>query len=329
MSENDYGAFNTTLRFYENQLLTQADYQDLLQMDNLEDVTAYLKKRWQWTGNAKDKKESKSVSALIENRSRRILNWLVEQAPEPAIVEWLLLPNTYHNIKVLYKQHLIQQKDATSISWPSFYPIYQIRQALDPEEPNPLPGIYQAFIQRLQTEYGIKQKFNHLNIMTDRAVNRHRLKSDETIQNETLKQLAVKEVDQSNGLVFMRALEHGMSKQAISALLDDTTVRPKEDWLGLCDMKASDRQATLIEWFDGENQLTKDSAISDWEQFFKYQMGQLLSQAKMEVFGPLPMVAYYYALDNEKTNLKLIETGINNQIDPQTIQQRMCVYDGI
>ena len=53
-----------------------------------------------------------------------------------------------------------------------------------------------------------------------------------------------------------------------------------------------------------------------------------IKDAKLEVFGPLPIIAYLYAKENEVKNLRLILVGKENNLPISAIRERMRMNYG-
>ena len=49
----------------------------------------------------------------------------------------------------------------------------------------------------------------------------------------------------------------------------------------------------------------------------------LMEEGKYQAFGPMPLVAFMFALEREVTNIRLILVGKDNQIDEEAIRERM------
>lgn len=329
MTELDYGAFNTTLRIYENELLTSGEYDILLQMTSMESLFEHLQKQWQWPFDNTETNAELLFNDMLNERYSQRLKWIIDYAPNPAIVEWILLGDTYHNIKVLFKEYLTKQNYQLALRTPNYYPIYQLRLALSQKGGQRLKGPYQNYINQLFLHDNAKQVLRNLDVITDHAVLHHLLISQEVIEDEHLIAYSKMLVDHANALFFMRAVKQNISRQGLRALLDQITVRPLEDWLSLYQLNQASQYATLIDWFNLSHEINQLETMTQWEQVFKREETQFLAQSRMHIYGPLPMVAYFDAIKNEKKNLKLIATSIRNKIDPLFIKQRMCAYDAI
>ena len=48
-----------------------------------------------------------------------------------------------------------------------------------------------------------------------------------------------------------------------------------------------------------------------------------MDESKYQAFGPMPVVAYIFAIEKEITNLRLILVGKDNQIEEDTLRERM------
>lgn len=329
MSELDYGAFNTTLRIYENELLTSAEYDNLVQMTSIDALVEYLQKKWQQSFDNKETNMDILFNDMLVKQYNQRLGWLIDYAPNPEVVEWMLLADTYHNIKVLFKEHLTKQNYQAALRTPNYYPIYQLRQALSQKEAQHLKTPYQNYINQLFLNDNAKQVLRNLDVMTDHAVLHHLLISQDVIEDEYLKSYSKMLVDHANALFFMRSVKQNISRQGLRALLDQITVRPLEEWLNLYQLNQVSQYATLIDWFNLPYEINQLETITQWEQAFKQQEIKFLAQSKMHIYGPLPMVTYFDAINHEKKNLKLIAASIRNKIDPLYIKQRMCTYDAI
>ena len=117
----------------------------------------------------------------------------------------------------------------------------------------------------------------------------------------------------------------------IKQLLSDEGSLSADDYIQLGNKKA------FLTWFRQINPVSFDLDIRSYEEsietnnfnvrdleyLFDLLIFKLLEKGRYETDGPLPLARYLYGRELEVKNLRLVLTGLDNQIPSQLLKERM------
>ena len=154
---------------------------------------------------------------------------------------------------------------------------------------------------------------------------------ESTFEDERLKQLVELTIDFYNAVTVQRAIRHQKPHSFMTQLLSDEGSLTSAEWIELAE------KGDFASWFSKVNPLEFDAELSTYEE--KMRSGKLtnleleyladlvpfklLEQGRFETSGPLPLARYLLGKELEVKNLRLILTGLTNQLPVEIIKERM------
>ena len=138
-------------------------------------------------------------------------------------------------------------------------------------------------------------------------------------------------IDFYNAVTVQRAIRHQKPHSFMTQLLSDEGSLTSAEWIELAE------KGDLAGWFSKVNPLEFDAELRIYEE--KMRSGKLtnleleyladlvqfklLEQGQFETSGPLPLARYLFGKELEVKNLRLILTGLTNQLPVEIIKERM------
>lgn len=328
MEDTVYGSSNVLIRVYENDLLTRAHFERMLTADSFEEAVNVLRET-PYRNDVDRIKEDKNYDSMFMNELHQTYNEMLDIVPNKDLIELFGLRYAYHNLKVLFKEEITDQ-DLDHLFIPiGRYPIAELRQAVRTGESEVLPQAYMDSINEVKTDYEEYHNVQAVDIILDRRYFTHaRLLADETGE-PGIPELIERYIDYNNLSTLVRGMKQDRTRNFMLTILSSSGSIPKEDLLKLMEKdlnavaqyyKKTDYRQLIDKAVDKETGELSTVKV-DFETDNAYM--EKMREARLESFGPMPVIAYLYAKETEVTNLRLILSGKENGLSADEIRERM------
>ncbi|SFB87181.1 V/A-type H+-transporting ATPase subunit C [Alkalibacterium subtropicum] len=328
MEDTVYGSSNVLIRVYENNLLTRAHFERMLTADSFEEAVNVLRES-PYRNDVDRIKEDKNYDSMFMNELHQTYNEMFDIVPNKELIELFSLRYAYHNLKVLFKEEITDQ-DLDHLFIPiGRYPIAELRQAVRTGESDVLPKAYMDSINEVKTDYEEYHNVQAVDIILDRRFFTHsRLLADETGE-PGIPALIERYIDYNNLSTLVRGMKQNRTRNFMLTILSSSGSIPKEDLLELMEkdlnavaqyFRKTDYRKLIDKAIDKETGELSTVNV-DFETDNAYM--EKMREARLESFGPMPVIAYLFAKETEVMNLRLILSGKENGLTADEIRERM------
>lgn len=332
VTADTYASLNVTVRIQEQALLGKKDYEALIQSPSYEGALALLEST-PYSLN----KETGNVEEGLIKRLQEAYQEAYKFSPHAGVIDLWGLRYTYHNLKVLFKEDYAQRDLSSMYLLLSKEEISSLKQAVTTGHADSLdPIILQAVrsVRRYINETGY---INDISLLLDEAYLNHIASLAPSLENDDLQELVNRFIDLETLALILRAIPQGKGLGFLKATLNAHGTIQVPDLVAALEAKDLDGLFALFQAKDYSEDFAsllegiKNAYLQHKEAFdlldFDRQKNLLISQvlrkASLQAFGPLPVVAYLYFLENEVTNLRLILTAKASHLDTSKIKERM------
>ncbi|API89251.1 V-type ATP synthase subunit C [Marinilactibacillus sp. 15R] len=328
MKDTAYGSSNVLIRVYENNLLNRGHYDRMLAADSFEDAVNVLRET-PYRNDVDRIKEDKNYDTMLMNELHQTFDELFNISPNKALIELFGLRYAYHNLKVLFKEEFTDQELDHLFIPIGRYDISELRQAVRTGDSDILPQPYLDSIHEVQEDYDQYQNAQAVDIILDRRYFTHmRILADETNEPK-IPEMVETFIDFQNLSTLIRAMRQNRTRNFLLTILSSSGSIPKGKLLEIATKDLSSAASSLMNTkYRSIIEASVDSATNeispvkiDFETDNAYM--KIMQNAKLEAFGPLPIVAYIYAKETEVKNLRLILSGKENGVSADGIRERM------
>ncbi|WP_150225777.1 V-type ATPase subunit [Streptococcus constellatus] len=330
MNEKTFGQVNTEISIHESSFLSLAQYEQLLRASTSESRSAALEGT-AYNPNHEQLTDLNTIERFLMKHLFAEYTWAFEVSPTSALVEFFTLKYTYHNLKVLLK-HKATGLNLKHLLIPvGSYSLDMLEQLITTFSTEYCPKLMVDEIEATWAEYQDYQDVRVLEIGMDLAYFKHLKSLEATFEDERLKQLVRLTIDFYNAVTVQRAIRHQKPHSFMTQLLSDEGSLTSAEWIELAE------KGDLASWFSKVNPLEFDAELRSYEE--KMHLGKLtnleleyladlvpfklLEQGRFETSGPLPLARYLLGKELEVKNLRLILTGLTNQLPVEIIKERM------
>ncbi|WP_151620152.1 V-type ATPase subunit [Streptococcus intermedius] len=330
MNDNTFAQVNTEISIHESSFLSPAQYEQLLRASSSESRSAALEGT-AYNPNHEQLTDLNTIERFLMKHLFAEYTWAFEVSPTSALVEFFTLKYTYHNLKVLLK-HKATGLNLRHLLIPvGSYSLDMLEQLITTFSAEYCPKLMVDEIEATWAEYQDYQDVRVLEIGMDLAYFAHLKRLESEFEDERLKQLVRLTIDFYNAITVQRAIRHQKPHSFMTQLLSDDGSLTSAEWIELAE------KGRLTDWFSQVNPLEFDAELRSYEE--KMHLGKLtnleleyladlvpfklLEQGRFETSGPLPLARYLLGKELEVKNLRLILTGLTNQLPVEIIKERM------
>lgn len=334
MKSTDFAGTNARIRVFESNLLKNDQFERMLQSPNFEEALSVLKDT-PYRNDVEELKRTKNYDVLLINELKRMYEELFTISPDPTLIELFSLRYSYHNLKVMLKENLTQN-DFTDMLIPiGKESLSSLKQAVETEKSDELNQEYLNSIQEVKTDYEEYHNVQSIDIILDRRYFTHLKHLAESIGDPKVLDLITMLIDLNNLSTLSRAIKQKRSQNFLTTILSSSGSISKKELIELgtenlvdAGKKLADGQyrEIILNSIDPETQELSPVKL-DLQTDNAYM--EKMKDAKLEVFGPMPLLAYIYAKENEVKNLRLILVGKENNLPIKEIRERMRIIYGL
>ncbi|WP_067836237.1 V-type ATPase subunit [Amphibacillus sediminis] len=329
MKDTDYLGVNTLLRVYETKLLTREDYEKMLRAQDLEEALDVLKST-EYHFDAQAVLENKHFDSFLMNRLRDIYQELFTVTPNSEVIQIFTLRYDYHNAKVLLKQRFTDQ-DLEHLLVPiGKYTLASLKNLIKTEQSQEVNQIMVEGVQAAIEDFNTYGRLEAADVYMDTYYYKHMRAITDRLNNPTITRMADALIDLDNLSNVVRSLNQGKSRSFLHTVLSSSGSISKQaiidaseqgavnvlNQLYLNQPYAEKLTDILVNSKNEINPMVLDKVIDEI-------VYDLMEEGTYQAFGPMPLMAFIFALEKEVTNIRLILVGKDNQIAEEAIRERM------
>lgn len=330
MKAGQFTQVNTTLSVRESQLLTEAQFMQLLQAKDQDTLVTYL----QSTPFALDHEQLTDPDIIEDTIMSNLMSeyqFVLEETPHKEVVDIFLLKYVYHNLKVLLKMKA-RDLDLTHLL---ILPYDEMKSDLEyivaTFESDKYPDILVNSVRATWEDYLTYEDIEAIEVGLDSAYFEHLESLKSHIQDDIAKQVITIKHDFYNIITVKRAFKANRSRSFMYQMMSGFGTKTGKQFIQIVENNE------LHQWFDELNPLVFDHQFDEYSQKMKDNtitiveletLKDLLIHAvvetgQFETEGPLALLRYLHGKEMEAVNMRLILTGRANKLSESHITERM------
>ncbi|MGX7418497.1 V-type ATPase subunit [Carnobacterium gallinarum] len=333
MKDTDYAGTNARIRVFETRLLKKEQFDTMLQAKDFDEAVNVLKDS-PYRQDVERMKETKEYDVLLDNEMQRTFQELFDLTPEPRLIELFSLRYTYHNLKVLLKAKLVGENFDFLLIDIGREPLSALRNAVETGKSELLDPMILAAIADTKAYYEEYQAIQAVDILLDRAYFHHLKAIAVALKVPRIIECIELFIDLSNLSTLSRAVNQKQTQNFLRTILSSAGKIPKEQLLALIteDLTSLPKKLSSFPYESiietATNPETGRLSPVALDLATDNALMAFFQEAKFDIFGPMPMLAYLYAKETEIKNLRLLLVGKNNQLSQTALEERMRINYG-
>lgn len=327
MKTSAYNQLNPLIRIKEMELLSKAQYEQLLTAKTVEEIERLFRN----TIYAPYIKEGflDHFDPILGEERGRFYEWLYDLAPEPEIISIYTSRFTFHNLKVLTKAHVSNQNLDHLFIFDGCYSIEILKSAIQTKKSSELaPLLLEAVIEVFDYLKEAKD-YQAIDIIYDRLFLSYQRQLAEKLNYPEVLEEVEAFIDLTNISTMARGIIQRQHRSFLSAVLSSSGTIPKKDLMNYTDKtlvqfsqyllmtKYSSLIATSL------NAETQALDLIGFERRKDEYLAKKFEKYTVVAFGPLPLLALLHAKELEWKNIRLLLVGKRNNFPVEQLQERI------
>lgn len=333
MQGNEYGPLNVTIRAQENKLLKKGHFDRMIAAETFDDAVNILRETV-YRNDVDEIKETLNYDDMLMSELERVYEEMFVSTPNKQLIELAALRYAYHNLKVLFKEQFSDNDFSDMYINIGRYDISDLRQAVKTSQSDILPEEYMSSISEVKAQLDETNQPHAIDIILDRHYFEHLSSLANQIGEQDIIDLVNQKADFFNISTAIRATRQERTKNFLKVTLTDVGSLDKDKLISSAGLGIAELERFLKS--GSYKRLLESATDSNSNKLSAVKVDQItddaymnkVREARLLPFGPLPSIAYLQAKETEVTNLRLVLTGKENDIDSDIIRERMRLNYG-
>jgi V/A-type H+-transporting ATPase subunit C len=306
------------IRMLENSLLSQKNYEQLVEAKNSAEVFKILSESgYGGEGSINEK----NYEQVLSKRLSRAFSDVVELVPDENFMDVFLLKNDYQNLKVLIKSEISGKDGSEFLVDGGTIPLEVMKEAFTSKNYSSLHGYMSEAIAKAQEEYSKTQSGQSIDVVLDNYTFKDMIDTAGKCDNEYVVKYVNYLIDITNLKNFLRVRNMKKGTSAFSSVYinggsisEDTFLKAFGGDNPSAGLKNCGYDELCSKMADGFTAFEK--SCDDFIMSF-------IKDAKYQSLTMEPMVAYIYAVEMEVKTVRIIISGKINGINTDVVRERL------
>lgn len=332
MKETAYNQINPLIRIKETELLSPAQYEQLLNAESINGLRDILKNTVYGEYLREDFEDN--FEYIYSKEQGKLFEWFYQMAPEPEIISIYTSRFTFHNLKVLTKAEVTGQNLDHLFVEDGHYSLATLKSAIHTRMSSELPEVYMTAVREVLDYLEESSVLQAIDIIYDRSFLTYQRQLAEQLVYEDVVNEITSFIDLTNISTAARGIVQGQTETFLSTVLSSSGNIPKAEYLPYAGQNLEAFTTFAISTKYGEiltpliDSETHTLDLVAFEKIKDDYLTKIFDKANVVAFGPLPLLSYLNAKEVEWKNLRLLVVGKKNHFPVEQLKERMRSVNG-
>lgn len=316
MKDTEYAFAVASVRVKEASLLTKDDFSSLLSAKDSADCIRRLNEKGYQIENA-------DFLPALEQKLKDTWEFIRTILPDEGEVDSIRIKNDFHNLKVSLKALVTESGTDGRFLYPSKYDPEEIKEKVFSRLNDKLP---EELRHADRSAYNILTKTGFAQLgdsVIDRAALEWALAYAKKADHPVMLKLAEVTAAVTDIRVLWRCIRAEKEESFMHRAVCDCSAFHKEEII----RAAGEGKDAFLDFLSHTDYADLGNALKETPESFETLCDErilaVLEDGKTEVFGIPAIVAYYYAVNTEVKNLRILLSGKKNGLPDDKIRERM------
>lgn len=316
MRDTSYAYAVSSVHSLENDLLSESFLNQLIDAPDLKTALTLLADK----GIEVSKEEE--ISGVFQSKMNEMWDYLMSIAPDKKELEFLIVKNDFHNLKVCLKAMVINEKGEKPFIYPCIFEPEKMFNALKERDFGELPEFLR---EQAKQAYEIITSTSD-GQLTDLYIDKNALMAMNDMAEQSGNALAI-EISKLMTVFCDIRIALRASKGQKSDIFYEYAFAPCEDidisMLKNASMKGVEEVFHYIETTPYSYLCEYKDKMAGLEKRCEDDITALLDKARLVAFGAEPLISYYFAYETRIKNMRIILGSKRVGIDKSIIRERI------
>lgn len=331
MKDLDFSSANTLVRIREESLLSRQDMQAILDAQTNEEIRRSLE-RTAYAPYVTDENPVEAVLSGLKEEAYSLFEWALEISPIKELVMYFSLRRSYHNLKVLSKAYILETEAKDLYLSDLVYSVSAMEAAIQTKKSAVLPKLMLDAISDACDGSIQKNEVQIVDVIYDRYYFRHIIETAKKIGNDEILNFTKKSIDLYNISMLIRASKQKRGRTFLTSVLSSEGNIAKSRWIEMRSESLEELTESLLNTpyqKEIEQALRKNENGELLVSATKFDIVRdnsrmtHLQDAKLQVFGPMPLFAFLYSKEIERKNIRIIMKSKRDHLPKRITEERL------
>lgn len=323
----DYTIFAQSIaqiRVYETRMINRAKIEALVEAKDFSECIRLLQDG-QYSKYVAMPSYEEGLKLALEDLYREMYKMI----PVKAVVDVLAARYDGHNIKSLIKGKLAGVDTNGILINAGTITVDSLRYAIKEGNYKEIPEILVDYIVRAFDEYRNTQDPKDIDITIDKGMYKYALDIAKNSKMDYLEEIVRRLIDITNIKTFVRIRAQEKGIEFLERALIDGGYVKRDVFISYVNDSLEKFAGKVVytdysKWAnEGLEEYIRNGDLGKLERYADNFLISTLKEVKLVSFGPEPIVGYILAKENEIKILRIILTGKKNNVNPDTIRERL------
>ena len=254
---------------------------------------------------------------------------VISMVPDETYFDVLLLPNDYHNVKVLLKAEFLEINADDLLIDAGTYPLDELKALVSGRNYSDMSEEMAAGIQSVLETYGTTQDPQVVDLILDKACYRDMSFMARILKMDFINDYLTLKIDTVNLISFARARQMKSTREFFSKIFIEDGNVPEEVFLD-CFSENTEKIAEKVAIYgldsvatEGFQMLEKTGRFTVLEKLCDDLLLSFVETAKQITSGVEPLYAYLLAKESEIKTVRIILAGLFEGLPTEQIRERV------
>jgi len=267
---------------------------------------------------------------FVREEGAKVYEKIYDLAPEKGVVDLYTMRYSYHNLKLLTKAHYTKQNLDEYWIHDGKYSIEAVKSAIANHISAFIDGLMMESIKEVSEYLEKYTELRAIDVIYDRYYLKDQRATAEKLGYDEITKEVISFIDLTNISTVMRGIAQCQTENFMSTVLSSSGSIPKKELLAFA---AKDMGQFTVYLLNGPYKeiisplVDEKTQVICWPAFIDREKDDYLSKlfepAKIQAFGPLPLLSLLNAQEIESKNLQLILSGKKAHFSTEQIRERM------
>lgn len=319
MRDTDYAFGVAKIRYNELSLLTAQETEQLISCDGVGAVLGLLSdKGWDVSVGAGES------SAMLEKEADKAWDLLKEAAPDINVLNALIMPDDFHNLKAALKCLLSSECPDNLFVYPSITPPDLVFKAVSEKLFDTLPvHLAQAAKQGYESAMLSHGAGRLIDIVVDRFSMEERIKSAVKSKVRVLEETARLSCAAANIKIALRSAATGKDAEFMQRAMAESGLINNADLIESAQKGRAEVASYISTTVLSDAAVPIGESDTAFEKWCDEAVFDIISAERSSAFGAGPLAAYYMSKIIEIKNVRIIISAKNNNLPEESIRKRV------
>ncbi|WP_297437129.1 V-type ATP synthase subunit C [uncultured Clostridium sp.] len=328
MSDMKFTQVLPRLRVLETRLLDKSKIDRMIDSKSAIDSLKILQET-EYSSHITDTKNPGIYEEVLSKELISVYTNLYKICPVKEIIDIMAVKYDYHNLKVLVKGKILNKDFSNMLIPVGITGISKLKYAVENDYYRDLDILMRECLEKTLQDFEINKDPQRIDIILDKYQFKTINKLVKLINHNVIQKYASALADLTNIKTLLRVKKQKKNREFLSDTLVEGGMIDFERFILLLN-DSTENIVTKLAYTnyesilkEGIQEYSSTGSVSVIEKLIDNYIMVIMKDAKYITSGPMPVIAYIYAKENEIKQIRTIMVGKLNKISEEVIRERL------